>query len=146
MSGFSGAVEGGVLHGYDVVNNLTTNDSNKPGSAAMLKYIADSFTRDNVSSRLSSNYGTISGAYEMLFMKFCSVSIQLNVTTAIPKNVTFLSGLAASVLNRAPIVSMYNNDDGKMYSANMSSSGELTSHVEALPTGNYRMSVTYVTN
>ena len=52
MSGFNGAVEGGVLHGYDVVNNLTSTATNQPLSAAMGKtleeHIQQSTAKDNL--------------------------------------------------------------------------------------------------
>jgi len=98
-----------------------------------------------ISSRLSSSYGTVT-AYEAYIGKLCAVAISFNCTTAIAKNVTFMTGLKDSVVNRAPVVPMYNTDDGKLYHANVSSSGELTSHTEALPTGNYRMNFAYVIN
>lgn len=39
MAGFSGAVEGGALHGYDVVNNLTSTDTDKPISANIVNTV-----------------------------------------------------------------------------------------------------------
>lgn len=45
MSGFNGAVEGGVLHGYDVVNNLTSTATNQPLSAAQGKMLNDKVTQ-----------------------------------------------------------------------------------------------------
>lgn len=39
MPGFNGAVEGGVLHGYDVVDNLTSGGTAVPLSAEMGKYL-----------------------------------------------------------------------------------------------------------
>ena len=44
MSGFSGATEGGVLHGYDVVNKLTSTATDKPLSAAQGKELNNKFT------------------------------------------------------------------------------------------------------
>ena len=44
MSGFSGATEGGALHGYDVVNNLTSQETQKPLSAAQGKALNDKLT------------------------------------------------------------------------------------------------------
>ena len=41
MSGFSGTTEAGVLHGYDVVNNLTSTATNAPLSANMGKTLND---------------------------------------------------------------------------------------------------------
>ena len=98
-----------------------------------------------ISSRLSSSYGTII-AYESYIGNLCAVAITFTCTTAIAKNATFITGLKASVVNRAPVVPMYNTDDGNLYHANVSSSGELRADTEALPIGSYRMNFTYVIN
>ena len=45
MSGFNGAVEGGVLHGYDVVNNLTSTNTDKPLSANMGKTLNEAIAQ-----------------------------------------------------------------------------------------------------
>lgn len=45
MSGFSGAVEGGVLHGYDVVNNLTTTVAGKVLDARQGKALSDAIAQ-----------------------------------------------------------------------------------------------------
>ena len=39
MPGFSGAVEGGVLHGYDVVNNLTSGSTNPISSGGVYNVV-----------------------------------------------------------------------------------------------------------
>lgn len=41
MVGFNGAVDAGTLHTSDVVNNLTSTATDKPGSANMLKTLYD---------------------------------------------------------------------------------------------------------
>ena len=45
MSGFSGAVEGGVLHGYDVVDNLTSTSTTAPLSANMGKTLNEAIAQ-----------------------------------------------------------------------------------------------------
>ena len=46
MSGFSGTTEGGVLHGYDVINNLTSITSN--GSVTSESFdLPNGFTTNN---------------------------------------------------------------------------------------------------
>ena len=64
MAGFSGATEGGALHGYDVVNNLTSANTDKPLSAAQGKALNDKlpkeiiFTVENTFSLTPNNFGT----------------------------------------------------------------------------------------
>ena len=41
MAGFSGTTEGGVLHGYDVINNLVSTSTTAPLSANMGKSLND---------------------------------------------------------------------------------------------------------
>ena len=53
MSGFNGAVEGGVLHGYDVVNNLTSTNTDKPLSANMGKELNEAIAQS------TANIGTV---------------------------------------------------------------------------------------
>ena len=117
---------------------------NLQGEIASLSDQIANANRATITSRLSSSYGTIA-AYESCIGDLCAVAITFTCTTAIAKNATFMTGLKASQVNRAPVVPMFNTDDGKLYHANVSSSGELTAHTEALPTGSYRMSFAYVT-
>ena len=69
MSGFSGATEGGALHGYDVVNNLTSTSTTSPLSANMGKELKDSliiFRNISIIANLdSTTRGVISSTYQV---------------------------------------------------------------------------------
>lgn len=95
MSGFNGAVEGGALHGYDVVDNLTSTDTDKPVSAN----IVNTVTASNISFETQSYYSLVtSGANNKIVRNGKHITIQMVVTCVSPYDTA--PGIA--VINNVP--------------------------------------------
>lgn len=113
MSGFSGATEAGVLHGYDVVNNLTINDATKVASQAEVYALNDKISAylksgtNSIGNIILAGYITGSGNYMDAFIPIntcgktvtsISANANLSAVFTIDGSVLFPSGPTITVM------------------------------------------------
>ena len=131
MSGFSGATEAGVLHGYDVVNNLTSTATNQPLAAAqgralcvdaseVINPVGGYFTKRDAFK--ATRAGTT-----LLIDSF------INITTEIPANTTFANITMPVYMGKFLMV---NSSTRQVYIVSLASNGSISSD-SAVPTGYY---------
>ena len=123
MSGFSGATEGGVLHGYDVVNNLTSTETQKPGSANMLRVLNNAIKNTGVPITQGAKIGSfVSKCYVQ--SNVVLLSGYMNLSAALQTNdvIVTLTGISA-VANTIRIPFFNNDGSGKMFFAKIAQNG-----------------------